>query len=726
MTDHRLVIASNRLPIMTAVVDGELVLSPASGGLATGLRTWHEHSASVWVGWPGALGHLSNAQRRALEAQLAERRIVPVYLTRREVREYYDEFSNAVLWPVFHYLLERLPLESATWETYRGVNERFADRIATQYHAGDLIWIHDYHLLLVPGLLRRLLPDARIGFFLHIPFPDAEVFRTLPWRRDILEGLLGADLIGFHTYSYLQHFAGALADLSGVEPEDDGVWVDDRRVRLGVFPMGIDAAAFQQLASSRAVEEQVQMIRREAQGRTILLGVDRLDYTKGIPRRLLALERLLQNDASLRDRIRLIQVAVPSRDAVPSYQEISREIDQLIGRINGTYGTATSVPLHYLHQSVTQDHLVVLYRAADVMLVTPLRDGMNLVAKEYVASHTDDGGVLVLSEFAGAADELHEAILVNPYDTRDLAAKIGEALAMPMDERARRMRAMRRRVMTHDVHRWANDFVHALERDPGREARATPEAALKDVIPQLRTAEVLALLLDYDGTLVPIAQTPEQAAPDSALLQLLASLARRPHTLVHLVSGRPRETLEAWFAELPITLWGEHGIWVRRVENRDWQEAFAVPDVGWMKQARAVMEDFAEDTPGAFVEQKRASIAWHYRQTTRAFGNAQARALRVALAKALANAPVDILEGKKVLEVRPRGAGKALLIHWLLSHDPPPTLLAAFGDDRTDEELFGALPPGSISVHVGPGASMATHRLRDWSGTRTVLSSLIP
>ncbi|HEX3702144.1 MAG TPA: bifunctional alpha,alpha-trehalose-phosphate synthase (UDP-forming)/trehalose-phosphatase [Vicinamibacterales bacterium] len=722
---NRLVIASNRLPVSTEIADGEIVLSPASGGVATGLRAWHERSSGVWVGWPGTLTRLSKTQRQQVDAQLAARHIVPVHLTRREVREYYDEFSNGVLWPVFHYLIDRLPLEAATWESYRRVNEHFADRIAEQYQPGDLIWVHDYQLLLVPGLLRQRLPDARIGFFLHIPFPAGEVFRILPWRRDILEGLLGADLIGFHTYSYVQHFAAALSDVSGTEPEDDRVWVDDRPVRLGVFPMGIDATAFRDLASSADVDAQVEMIRREARGRRILLGVDRLDYTKGISRRLLALEHLLRDDPSFRERIRLIQVAVPSRDAVPSYQELSREVDGLIGRINGTYGTATAVPIHYLHQSVTREQLVALYRAADVMLVTPLRDGMNLVAKEYVASRTDDDGVLVLSEFAGAAEELHEAVLVNAYDTRDLAAKIRNALDLGPDERARRMRTMRRRVMAHDVHRWADEFVRALERDTGYEARATPEEALKDVTARVRTADVLDLLLDYDGTLVPIARTPEQAAPDAALRRLVTGLAERPRTHVHIVSGRPRPLLEEWLAALPVTLWAEHGIWVRPEGETAWQTALDISHLQWLDRARALMEEFAADTPGAFVEEKSASIAWHYREATRAFGAAQARKLRVALAKTLSDAPIDVLEGKKLLEVRPRGAGKSIIMQWLLSHEPAPTLIVAFGDDRTDEEMFAALPPGSVSVHIGRGATMATHRLRDWTATRNFLSSLI-
>src|SRR5579864_3597508 len=360
MVPRRLLIVSNRLPITLEVNDDQVLVSAASGGLATGLRGYHERSSGVWIGWPGVSPDLGTPQRDTVDRELAARGIIPLYLTDAEVREYYEDFSNGVLWPVFHYLLERIPLTPTTWQTYQRVNERFADLVAAQYQSGDMIWVHDYQLLLLPGLLRRRLPDARIGFFLHIPFPADEVFRILPWRREILEGLLGADLVGFHTYAYVQHFIAALGYLSGIEPEEDRVWLEEREVRFGVFPMGVDAEAFRQLSASSAVQEEVAAIKRDVGDRRLLLGVDRLDYTKGLRQRLIAFERLLQDDPSLRDGLRLIQVAVPSRDAVPSYQEFRRELEEMIGRINGTFGTVTSVPIHYLHQSISPAGLVAL------------------------------------------------------------------------------------------------------------------------------------------------------------------------------------------------------------------------------------------------------------------------------------------------------------------------------------------------------------------------------
>jgi trehalose 6-phosphate synthase/phosphatase len=356
--------------------------------------------------------------------------------------------------------------------------------------------------------------------------------------------------------------------------------------------------------------------------------------------------------------------------------------------------------------------------------VTPIRDGMNLVAKEYVASRIDDDGVLVLSEFAGAAEELREAVIVNAYDVEALAQGIRRALTMGPAERSTRMRAMRRRVSAYDVHRWASHFVRVLSEDPAAERRATPEATLRDALAAIGKASPVAILLDYDGTLVPIAETPEQARPDRELLELIAALAARPRTMVLMVSGRSRDTLEEWFGGLPIELWAEHGVWCRARGSAGWRTAFELPDSSWLGDAHTVMEDFAAATPGAFVEVKSSSIAWHYRRAARGFGRAQARELRVALSRTLAESPVEILEGKRVLEVRPRGATKAAVVQQLLARDPAPALIVAFGDDRTDEEMFAALPRGAVSIHVGSGPSLAQYRLRDPAGARAFLTAL--
>ncbi len=460
----RLILVSNRLPVTVAAGEDGLRIEPSAGGMATGLREPHRRFGGPWVGWPGPYAGPDEQDPAALEAALAELGTVPVHMSEQEVSRFYEGFANGVLWPVFHYLIGQVPLRVEGWEEYRAVNERFADTVVDLYRVGDSIWVHDFQLLLLPGLLRQRLPRARIGFFLHIPFPSSEVFAALPHREQMLRGLLGADLIGFHTEAYARHFLSSIQRVLGITGEMEEVRHESRPVRLGAFPMGVDAAALDARARAEPVEEELRALRDDGSCR-LLLAVDRLDYTMGIPRRLLAFELLLARRPEWRGRVRLIQVAVPSRAQVRAYRAIRREVDALVGRINGEFGTPHWTPVQYLYQSVPEHQLLALYRAADVMLVTPVRDGMNLVAKEFVVARSDEDGVLVLSEFAGAAAEMRSAVLVNPYDLEQSAERYHQALVMAASERGARMRSLREHVFGFDVHRWADTFLAALQ-DP--------------------------------------------------------------------------------------------------------------------------------------------------------------------------------------------------------------------------------------------------------------------
>lgn len=445
----------------TTVEDGRPVVRRSVGGLATGLRTPHERSGGLWIGWPGSMSGLDAEGERDVLRQLADLRTVPIALTPREVEVFYEEISNAVLWPLCHERVDMLPLRVTGWEEYEAVNSRFADIVADHWRPGDLVWVHDYQLLRVPALLRQRIPEARIGFFLHVPFPSPETFLTLSRRKWLVEGMLGADLIGVHTRRHRGHLTAALRRLFGVEmAADETVEYQGRRVRLGIFPMGVDAAAIAERATAREVN--VQTLEFKTAGHRLFVGIDRLDYSKGIPRRLLALEQLLLAHPDWRERVRLVQVAVPSRGGVSAYRRFREEVDRMVGRINGAFATPTWTPVHYLYRSVPEATLLALYRAADVMLVTPVRDGMNLVAKEFAASRTDEEGVLVLSEFAGAADELVDAVIVNPYDVDGMAAAMHTALTMPGHERRTRMRALRRQVLANDVHQWVASYLETL------------------------------------------------------------------------------------------------------------------------------------------------------------------------------------------------------------------------------------------------------------------------
>jgi trehalose 6-phosphate synthase/phosphatase len=723
----RLLIVANRLPITVRPTPDGVEVERSTGGLATGMSRPHEQSGGLWIGWSGAGDDFTPAQQAGLEAQLASQRLVGVPLNRDLVARYYEGYSNGVLWPLFHYLLDQVPLQASDWDAYVQANEQFAEVVVAQYRPGDLIWIHDYQLLLLPGLVRRRLPEARIGFFLHIPFPSEELFRTLPARRQLLEGLLGADLVGFHTPTYLRHFATALTDILGLTVDIDRVQLPGREVRLGVFPMGVDSSLFQNLSREPAVEAEAEALRGDGSVR-ILVGVDRLDYTKGIPRRLLAFERMLQTHPELREKVRLVQVAVPSRTGVEAYQDFRSLVDGLVGRINGAFGTPRWVPVHYIFRGLSAEDLVALYRAADVMLVTPLRDGMNLVAKEFVASRTDGDGVLVLSEFAGAAWELPEALQVNPYDTDATGEVIFRALTMEPEERRARLAPLRERVATFDVHRWVSSFLEQLERVTDPAARTLSptagEAALRvELTTALEGNDELLLLLDYDGTLVPFTATPELARPDAALIHLLRSLAGRPDTEVHIVSGRGREALEQWIGGLPIWLHAEHGFWSRAPGQVEWTPAADI-HASWREPVLAILRDITARTPGSLIEVKAVAIAWHYRMADLETGARRANELRIHLNQLLSNQPVEILAGNRVLEIRPYGVHKGRILAPMSPEREARTTILAIGDDRTDEDLFTSLPPAAISVKVGPGSTRARFRLESTSSVRALLQML--
>jgi trehalose 6-phosphate synthase/phosphatase len=723
----RLLIVANRLPITVQTTETGIEVQRSAGGLATGLMRPHEQSDGLWIGWSGAPSDLDPERQKSLNEALTAMRLVEVPLTADQITRFYEGFSNGVLWPLFHYLLEQIPLQVSDWDSYVQVNEAFADVVAAHYRPGDMIWVHDYQLLLLPGLLRDRLPSARIGFFLHIPFPSEELFRTLAMRARLLQGILGADLVGFHTPAYLRHFAISLTDILGYSVEIDRVQLSEREVRLGVFPMGVDAETFAALADDPAVKGEVEAIRGDGSVR-ILVGVDRLDYTKGIPGRLLAYERMLQTHPDLREKVRLVQVAVPSRTNVGAYQDFRELVNGLVGRINGAFGTPRWVPVHYIFRGLSEADLVALYRAADVMLVTPLRDGMNLVAKEFIASRTDGDGVLVLSEFAGAAWELPEALLVNPYDVDGSAEVYYRALVMPRVERRARLAPLRTRVHTFDVHRWVTSFLEQLAELTPTGPRSGPTAgggaARRALDLRLSETDSLLLLLDYDGTLVPFTPTPELARPDGEVLELLRALAARPDTQVHVVSGRSADTLQEWLGDLPIWLHAEHGFLSRDPETRQWVPA-AEPGGSWREPVLAMLREITQRTPGSLVEVKTAALAWHYRMADQETGARRANELRLHLNQLLSNQPVEILAGNRIIEIRPYGVHKGRIVPALSPERLAATTIVAIGDDRTDEDLFNVLPPDAISIRVGPGATRARFRLDGVATVRQLLRSLL-
>lgn len=723
----RLLIVANRLPIAVSRVDGELRVERSPGGLATGLSGPHSKSDALWIGWPGDIQDLSETERTSLDKQLDDLRARPVWIPPEELKDFYEGFSNGALWPLFHHLLDQMPLHVQGWEAYERANRRFADEVSRHYNAGDLVWVHDYQLMLLPQMLRDRFPEARIGFFLHIPFPASEIFRTIAHRERILEGVLGADLIGFHTAGYMRSFSSSLLRVLGISSNVDRVDHDQREVRLGVFPMGVDTEKFSSLAESAEVKTRAAEL-RGIDDCAMILGVDRLDYTKGIRRRLLAYEKFLYDHPELHGRVRLTQIAVPSRTSVEAYVGFRNEVDASIGRINGAFSTPEWAPIHYLYRGVSEVELAALYCAADVLLVTPVRDGMNLVAKEFVASRVDDSGVLVLSEFAGAASELAEAVMMNPFDVDRAADVFYRALTLPVDERLARMRALRRRVLSYDVHHWVRSYLETLEAvtedaDPAL-SRVTAADELKALSVKMREAERLLLILGYDGTLVPFASAPELSKPDEELLDLLLRLAARARTEIHLVSGSSRDVIDQRFGDLPIHLHAEYGFWAKQLGATTWAGG-EIPTQNWRPPVLEILENFTARTPGSLIEEKTVSVAWHYRMAEPEFGAFQANELNLHLSQLLSNEPVEIVTDQQVIEVRQTGVNKGIVVPSLLAASPAGTCVVAMGDDRNDEELFAALDADGTAIHVGGGTSRAQVRVPNIEAARRLLASLI-
>ena len=717
----KFVLVANRLPVSVTRTEEGFSFKPSVGGLATALSSISTEKI-LWVGWPGLPSEEFSGNKEEVARELQALGCHPVCLSRQEIETFYHGFANRTLWPLCHYFLQYTVFDPDYWEGYRQVNRRYAETVAELADEEAVVWVHDYQLFLVPGLLRKLLPRATIGFFLHIPFPSYEVFRVLPWRREILEGLLGADLIGFHTYEYARHFLSSLRRLLGYEHQLGLVTTETRAVKVEVFPISIDYFKFARAAEDPEVQARIKALRQEVGDRRLILSVDRLDYTKGIPQRLRAYEVFLERYPEWREQVVLVLVGVPSRTEVEHYQELKSEVDQLIGRINGRFGTLSWTPVHYLYRSLSFPELAALYWRAEVALVTPLRDGMNLIAKEYVATVPEDRGVLVLSEMAGAAAELSEALLVNPFSQEELVTTLREALSLPRDEKIERNRRMKERLRRYDVHRWTREFLAALE-----EIRKLQETFVshqlvggsrEELLLAFVQAERPIFFLDYDGTLTGFVSRPERAAPDAALRDLLSRLARIARVV--LISGRAPEILGKWFGDLPLTLVAEHGVFIR--EDSTWQLTGDYSNE-WKETVRPILELYADRTPGAFVEEKPYSLVWHYRLAESELGEMRAHELKEALLDLVQPLGLMVLEGRKVLEIKPREINKGVIARRLLAEGDYDFILA-MGDDWTDEYLFEALPPESFTVKIGYGLTRARFRLEGVAEARRFLEEL--
>lgn len=719
----RLVVVSYRLPFH--VEDG--VLKQNSGGLVSAMLSYAKGkpetdasaSASRRILW---LGISEDTEEALAKADRSEEQtlfdLVPILLPEEIQQKFYEGLCNNLIWPLFHYFSYLAEFSPEDYEAYRKANQLVCDIVCKHLQPGDRLWIHDYHFLLLPKLIRGHFRDLPIGFFLHIPFPSYEIFRLLPrtWGRELVLGMLGADLVGFHIYDYVQHFTQCAIRMVGAQAVGSWLSTEEGSSRLEAFPIGIDARAF---AEDRFLPE-VELASRsilEAMGdRLLVFSVDRLDYTKGLLPRLLAVEKFFTKYPQWKNQMVFNMVVVPSRDTIPSYHEMKLELEAHVGRINGLMGSLDWRPIVYQYRHLSRAEMIALYSISDVALITPLRDGMNLVAKEYVASQPPENpGVLVLSEMAGTSAELREALIINPNDSDEIVEALRTALEMGDEERHSVWSKLRDRVHSYDVFAWASDFLHSLSSaaDVGRGRRVTPLVDREIGIIQARylTATKRVILLDYDGTLVPFHRDPEKAVPSPQVHELLSRLCADAKNEIAIISGRESSFLDRWFADLPLNLVAEHGA-SQRLAGQKWENVWNEND-DWKKPFRRAMESVVRRCPGSFIEEKRTSLVWHFRNSDPIYGLRSAQELMEDLENNLSEpGAFRILDGNHIVEVRPGEIDKgsaALRLFGQLNQ----SFILAIGDDRTDEDLFSVMPRDAFAVKVGKGTTRARYHLRD-------------
>lgn len=730
---NRMIVVSNRLPVSITPSKSGYQLTPTTGGLASALEGVHHTHPFSWLGWPGA--SFESKEHKLIEKELASKGLIPVFLNADHEKFYYHGMCNAVLWPLFHYFTDRVTFCSDFWHSYVEVNTLFTQKLAQIAPKNSTVWIHDFHFMLIPSQLRNLRPDLSIGFFLHIPFPSSELFRTLPPREELLMGMLGSDYISFHTHDYMRHFRLSCVRILGIDAGVDGIAYEGRKIGLGNHPIGIDVSFFKKVLKKDKTKHFFHDLKQRFQGRKVILGVERLDYTKGIAHKLDAIDYLLEKKPEWAKKIVYLQVIVPSRLDLEEYQSLKSDIEERVGHINGKHSTPGFSPIHYLNRYLHPHELAALYRFADVAFVTPIRDGMNLVCQEYIycqyqglPEENRGPGMLVLSEFAGSSHSLPKAILVNPLDLEQMSLALEEAIDMPKKEKQDRMNHMGTIVVEMDSPNWAKQFLMDLEKYSSLNKQLTKAKGLlprdiKNLSKSFLNAEKAIFIFDYDGTLREITKQPDEAKPSPQLLELLKKLAEIPHAEVHIVSGRDHHALQKWLGHLPLYLCAEHGYMYKK-PKQSWKkihkEAFA-----WKPQVKDLLQRVVSEVPGSVLEEKSCSLAWHYRLADVGYGEWRAKELKSSLEDELKHLPVEVLSGRKLIEVRAAGVHKGTYVTRILSKLPQKSFVLCIGDDRTDLDMYPKLPPFAISIHVGNPDVPTKYSLESPAKVRELIAELL-
>ncbi len=712
--DRQLIVVSNREPYAHQTSRQDVVVERPVGGLVAALDPILQAVSGTWVAWgSGALDFTVTDDVGRVRVPPAAPRytLKRVRLPRPEVDGYYYGYANQALWPLFHNAMDKARFRQRFWTSYQAANQRFADAVLEEVTGDAIIWMHDYHLAITPRALRRARPELFLMHFWHIPWPSWEVFRMCPQSAALLDGLLANDLIVFQHARHAQNFLQCAQEELGaqIDPEESGINYEGRFITVEAIPISVDSAALEARAWSHATERWMARFRRRfhLEGRAVVLGVDRLDYTKGIPERLQALEVFFRRFPAEQGRLVYIQKSAPTRTKIKAYRALQRQVVERIDHLNATFGTAEWRPVISLPRPLPPEGLSALYRMADVCMVSSLQDGMNLVAKEYIASQVDERGVLVLSELAGARDELHWALSINPYDPEGCAEVLARALVLPAEERRDRMTQLRTYVADHDIYRWmAQHFRVARRLLAARGVKRELTEQLAAIRETVTAGRPLALLLDFDGTLAPIADQPEQVELPERTRILLERLVAAPRTMVAVVSGRSLDDLRRRIGIDGLVYIGNHGLQIAG-PTWTWSLEHAQRSRDAIASCVARLQDRLHGVPGAWVEDKGVTASVHYRQTP----YPRVEEVRRAVFEEVAQMPgrtVAVHQGKKVLEIRPAVAwDKGAAARWVLTRSfgdrwRAEGTVVYIGDDRTDEDAFLDLADAAITVKVGP------------------------
>ncbi|QQT33375.1 bifunctional alpha,alpha-trehalose-phosphate synthase (UDP-forming)/trehalose-phosphatase [Sphingobacterium multivorum] len=725
MKKKKKIIISNRLPIQIERKKEKLIIKPSAGGLATGLNSAFDTDEILWVGWPGIVPKDEEEREKIVEL-LKPMNLLPVFLSKDEIRNFYEGYSNEVLWPICHYQPSYIHFDREYWSTYVMVNKKFCEAALSIDEPSDFIWVHDYQLMLLPQLLRSENQELNIGYFHHIPFPSEELFMNIPQRKELVEGLLGADLIGFHTFADSQNFLNACKKILHISSGHNQLKYKDRHIFIESFPMGIDFDKFVEVSSQPKIQAIASQFRSHFPDQKIIIAVDRLDYSKGILERLRAFLTFLEKYPEWHTKVVLYMLIVPSRDKVSQYKKLKDEINRKVSEINSIYGNLSWTPVLYFYKSLPFEELVGLYVASDICMITSTRDGMNLVSKEYIASKTLSKGVLILSEFAGASKELVDALIINPYNRTETADSIYQALKMPPEEIQERTDANIQIIQKFNVQHWVQLFTNrlaetkAIQRDEW--ARRISDKVLNSISERYSKSSNRLFFLDYDGTLVKFQNHAQKATPTTLLYNLLDNIISDPLNTLVIISGRSQESLSSWFDGRSYYLVAEHGIW-SNFPNFNWSYKKGLA-LHWMPEVKKLMEKLADQTPGAYIEVKPYSLAWHYRKVELGLGELKATELKEILNPMLNDYGLQLLDGNAVIEVKNTEVNKGKAALEIAGHIKADFMLA-IGDDITDEDLFKYLPQSTISIKVGSNKSAAKYYLDEQEDVLQFLNQLI-